>query len=374
VGLAVLFIAATTMDSYSTEHPYTGENPLAITRDHMSLAERLGYAVLLRSGYGALSKPVYDEGLELPQWISDAPPVLQLNESHPDFACVSSDEYVHEVQVQRLTLAIAAVEMYNRRSARRSIEEHVAGASLRLTGRLPSMSLGVAQIRPEAARAVLEADLRGVVPPDGELLALLRDRCHNLRIAGRIIRGLVEDAAGETPQQIVVDVARHYSGSSTVDGRNSWYFEAVRGAYDLASVDLQNAGVGKGFIGEPYDFGDEIVEPPTRALECLRFPMASETPFPWSNVVSEHAQDGIVTVYFNTSDAGPPGYSARLNDLRLEHILAQLRSLGYSDERIVLGRTAPREISTACAAGGTAGTMILDVEFNRFRTGNGPPR
>jgi hypothetical protein len=232
-GLGVLFIVATTLDSYSPEHPFSGENPLSIERDHMSLAQRLGYAVMLKSRYAELASAEYGDDVKAPDWIARHPPSLELNQSHPDFACVLYHEELRGIDVQNLTRAIIATEMYNRPRFRRRIEELLAAAWLRVTGRLPSLSLGVGQIRPATARPIVKAELRGINPSNRELLGRLIDRCQNVRIAAEIVNTLLMSAPNNDLDTIIDHVARQYSGSTTVAGRHYWYTQAVLGAYLL---------------------------------------------------------------------------------------------------------------------------------------------
>ena len=360
-GLALLFLGATGIEPYRTERPFEGESPIAVARDHMTLAERLGHAVVLRARYGEMTVPSYDPEFEAPVGSGDMLGRLSMSESHPDYRCSAPSVDLRGVHLQHLTLAIVAVERYNRGPSRRAFEERLAHAWYRLTGRLPAMSLGIAQIQPDAARPVVTEQLRGMVPPEGELLALLRDRCHNVRIARQLVRSLVDSAASNEPMDIVYEVAERYGGSGRVDGSNFWYFEAVRGAYELLAGHLIDSGGKGGFFEDPLAFEEEA-GPSPRRLECIYFEAGSENAYPWSDRVSYSRGPDSATVYIHASQDGPPRYAARLDTLRIAQVTAELRSLGYDQRRIRIAGQAPDSIATTCVGESGAGTILLEIE------------
>lgn len=95
-------------------------------------------------------------------------------------------------QAGDLAVAAVAVEKFNRHALHRTLEWALSRSTLALTGRLPELSLGPAQIRPSTVRRLVAAGVGGAawrpLGRDDEALAqALGDECRALALATAVL-------------------------------------------------------------------------------------------------------------------------------------------------------------------------------------------
>ena len=263
-----------------------------------------------------------------------------------------------------------------RRGAReRALELRAAGTWLRVRGRLPDLSLGVAQLRPSTVRPALAAHMGGERLPDGELLALLADDCQNVRLAGLHVASLIGAAVAATPDApgdtIVARVARAYAGATSPAVNGLRHEDAVRGAYDLLVLygGFEPTDGGAPRSAEREAAGAEAPRAvPSERTVCVEFAMGEIAPYAHEGLSARLlGQDGgegappvdsaarvaaeRVTLVGGASERAPPGYLARLTEARLRRITGHLQALGYDTARVVIAPAPPRYPRRGCDAG-----------------------
>lgn len=157
-----------------------------------AMRRRMAVNILLRSGY--LNRAVA---------LSDAEDVAE-----PTSYGVEVDESIkscalagqapgEESDLWSLAVAVVSAEKFNRSGLHRSLEWHLADAMLIATGRLPDLSLGVAQIRPSTVRryAPTSPALRALAPKtdDVSLRDLLSDECRSLGSSFALLQAMATE-------------------------------------------------------------------------------------------------------------------------------------------------------------------------------------
>lgn len=377
-GAGTLFVAAALIQPYNTERPYLHEQSRRVRRDHLSLAERLGYATLLRGGYGTVHMATAMEGAPVTDSIAPDKDVVlrfETNDEHPDWRCIANPPPVlvgdkRQVRTPELTVALVAAERYNRDALQRRLERWAARMSQRMRDRLPDYSLGVAQIRPSTARRLLTAELDGFAVPDSELLELLVDDCINVRLASQYVHTLAQSLAPDapSPDSLVYRTALMYNGADatpTINGLR--YADAVWGAYQLLTRvggDEESAASGE---------GEDVM------TSCIYFPVGSVTTAEDSLTLLdlqeyEDANLGSarVQVRLVMEESGPPSYLSRLEARRQEWIEGQLARLGMRRDSI---NFMPRERlpQTPCNAGERTRLTSAALVFTGMPAPTSPP-
>jgi len=135
----------------------------------------------------------------------------------------------------RLTTALVAVENFARPRWQRRLEMAVAKGWLLLTGRLPDLSLGIAQVRVSTARKLEAAG--GTPVSDRKLLQLLSDDCSCIQLAYQYVvslsqsercqgsaKGLQSEEEGSVEWPCGHSTVRDYNGQSANQnlGRGFW--------------------------------------------------------------------------------------------------------------------------------------------------------
>gem|GEM_PF-5960284 len=383
-GLGGLFAVAAFFEPFNNEKPYTGQTPDQVVRDHLTMPERLGYAILLRSGYAQVQ--LYDEGegtaISLSEQKNRQNIALHLSiaSSHPELVCLRPDYTVAVadiggIDIHNLTIAILAAEKYNRSAFERRIEFGLADILLRLTGRLPNFSYGLAQLRPEIARQVLRNEL-GDALSDRDLLALLDNPCQNARLASQYLEILVKQAgAAKTLEALIAQVARTYNGAVTPTIQGLRYADAVFGAYGLIPSD---------YVGDPapsvaadVDIHCLTYEPGAVAFSdatMLKSAMlgsgdAAESEQDKSAPVSKKPvvppAERDIQLKFSTTDPGPGAYTELLAQRRKLWLVEQLTALGYNRQRISIADIRPEEsLSAACGDSESKSDLEPSVEID----------
>ena len=356
----VLFAAAVLFEPYNTERPYTFEKSEKVQRDHLSLSERLGYAILLRAGYATASLvPDFPTEGEETEEEKDRPTQdmhleLTFQEGHPDLKCLDESPDLElpgkgKLYLRELTVAILAAEKYNRSALQRTLEDGLARASLRLRDRLPDFSYGLGQIRPETARRLLKAELGDFQLPDRDLREILVDPCYNVRLTAQYVDSLVRRfAAAPTIDEILSKVALEYSGSVTPTINGLRYVDAVSGAYHLLTWKTR--------MMEEMEAEGEISEPQGPVVSCTYFAAGAVN----GSVVEDMllAREGDerdmaereVRIYFAHQEGGPRTYARLLADRRRNWLVNRLVDLGFALNRIsVIESDLPAPVIRSCA-------------------------
>jgi murein lipoprotein len=267
--MGLLFILISVLDTYNTERPDT-EEPVELTkRDHLDLNKRLGYAILLKAGYG---KVALVERNNEETAASKLKPEVDLKikytfvKSHPDLKCINT-----ETPVEKLTIAILAAEKYNRTAFERSIESWIAKIIFKYFGKVPDFSLGLAQIRPSTIRKMVEENLGQTNISDSGILSMALDDCLNPKLAQQYITYLFNHQnLTDNIDERIERVARSYNGSINKNVHGMRYEDAVLGAYNI-------------LCGEYYECeeseGNEGNEGNTPSITgCIKFDMATVLP------------------------------------------------------------------------------------------------
>ncbi len=173
---------------------------------------RIAVNILLRSGYltsaalqtdAVTGRTVYSVELQ-PEIDTCATP--QLTEAEQEAAQAPARRGVLDLhQARTLAIAAVAVEKFNRTAAQRALEWGLARSALALTGRLPDLSLGPAQIRPSTFRRLVAnggtgaADWGALAGDEQALAAALADECQSLGMAAGLMRMAACTDCGDHP-------------------------------------------------------------------------------------------------------------------------------------------------------------------------------
>lgn len=324
----VLFLASTGFSGYNTEQQMSSEDSSSVQRDHLTLPQRLGYAILTNAGYATVRLPPPEE---LKQ---GAPLILDWHYNHPDFRCIDDNVKLGNQEPEKvdpflLLASIVAAEKYNRSALARSGEALLAHAVHSVTGRAPDFSLGLAQIRPSVVRADLAAELGEMDLSDEALLDYTLDDCTNIVAADHRIRALLAQVDPSlSTEQVIGAVARAYNGASATGEDGRMYEMAVVGAYGLLP------GGGSSEEGEP---GSE----PPGYVTCARFAVGSPTGrfdgaasedelWPPEELRQQLMTATEIVVSFSDREPGPSQYRERLSTLRTDWVVRQLLAAGIS--------------------------------------------
>lgn len=330
-----LFIAAAAVDAYNTEQHLSNEDTDAVTRDHESRENRLGYATLINAGYADVTMPA--EGMQ--DGVSDFN--VTPREANPELRCasrrltapaqLSADAAIGKVNGLYLLAALLAAEKYNRTAVTRKIEGLWARAVFKLTGSLPDLSLGLAQIRPSAIQAALAQAGDAVPLTDEELLDMALDDCSNVFAASLHLIALLGTVDGNLPRlEIVAAAARTYNG-----GDNPVYVDAVTGAYRLLDPD------------GPASAAPDAAPPPSLDI-CATF----EAGMPVGELAlggyTEPQQIAIgaamlrstaIRILLVDHQPGPASYLQRLADLRRQWLNTTFAKFGIPPEVMIYETT-----------------------------------
>lgn len=147
-----------------------------------AMQQRMAVNILLRSGY--LSRAVA-------QQIPDGSVFYAVEPDDHILACVSAVP-TGDPDLSFLGIAVVAAEKFNRSQLHRFLEWHLAEVVWSATGRLPDLSLGIAQVRPSTVRRYAGASpvLRSLVPEsdDASLRVLLANECRSIGLATAVLQ------------------------------------------------------------------------------------------------------------------------------------------------------------------------------------------
>jgi hypothetical protein len=377
--IGALFIATGLFDPYSTERPYTGENPDDVPPGHLTLEERLGYAILQRAGYGETKLVGPGAESDSSETTTGEVTVGFAETSHADLACLgdipakkAADGGI--VSVRNLAVAVLAAERYNRSGLTSWAESRYADVVSRVSGRIPDVSLGVAQIRPATARRALYRELGQFELPDRDLLQLLLNDCQNARLAGAYLGGLVDSIAPTLDADETVErAAMAYNGAVTGKSPHAvTYVQAVKGAYGILQRSSESGENADPETGAP-------ASPPAVERLCASFSVGAgagrgpllasageggeggEADSAGASAATRH-RAARVTGFVRQYDPGPASYLEALFERRRAWLEHELTAAGYSRERVQIRAGLPGEpVPEECRSGGRSSIAVIEV-------------
>ena len=142
--LLLVFLTVCLLAPYNPDVYRAGDSQWTTLEGQQSLQSRLGYASLLAAGFVADTGSPYSVAVQ-------KPPCEGMGPAIPGKIPLGGEE---ALDVGNLALALVAAEQYNRTAVRRFLERLYALGIYGLTGGLPDISLGPAQIRPSAMREI----------------------------------------------------------------------------------------------------------------------------------------------------------------------------------------------------------------------------
>lgn len=150
--------------------------------------------ILLRSGYLTRASVQTDPVTQRPLYALSLQPEVRGCASVPqdEAAGAQVQPPLPFHQAGDLAIAAVAVEKFNRHALHRTLEWALARATLALTGRLPELSFGPAQIRPSTVRRLVAAGVGGAAwrplgQDDAALAQALGDECRALALATAVL-------------------------------------------------------------------------------------------------------------------------------------------------------------------------------------------
>lgn len=151
--------------------------------------------------------------------------------------CLPLENRVEEgLSIRSLTLAISAIEQYNRSSFFREIEFMIARLMLLMTGEIPNFSYGIAQIQANVAKSILEkrSNARGI--EEGVLIDILQDDCESLLLAADHITSILSESKNVSLHEQIRLVSINYNG--VIEPMSSVSFrKALVAAYNILGPD-----------------------------------------------------------------------------------------------------------------------------------------
>ena len=348
----LLFLASTAFDGYNTEQQTAYEDPDSVERDHLSLEQRLGYAILTNAGYATVELPPEEE-LKTTGTLTFTP-----HPEHPDFRCIDettrmAEDEMDKVNAFQLLVSILAAEKYNRPAFIRASEALLARAAYSTTGRTPDFSLGLAQIRPSIVQAELTEELGELDLSGGALLDYALNDCTNVVAADHHVQALLKKVDPALPvEQAVAAVARAYNGASASGEDGRMYEMSVVGAYDLLT-------------GRGNAEGEEMVAQPPGFVACALFSVGSpvgrsdgaendESSWPSPELKDKLAAATQIIVSFVDREPGPAQYRDRVATLRSDWVVQHLVAAGVSASVIQLEFAE----ESVCSGTGTTATLV----------------
>jgi hypothetical protein len=218
--LLLVFLTVCLLAPYNPDVYRAGDSQWTTLEGQQSLQSRLGYASLLAAGFVADTGSPYSVAIQ-------KPPCEGMGPAIPGKIPLGGEE---ALDVGNLALALVAAEQYNRTAVRRFIERLYAVGIYGLTGGLPDISLGPAQIRPSAMREI------DPTATDAAILDSLGSECGSLSVASRLVARYAQDAVAAkktTLDEVIAAVAGRYVGIRKNASVNQRYIGIVAAAYSL---------------------------------------------------------------------------------------------------------------------------------------------
>ena len=218
--LLLVFLTVCLLAPYNPDVYRAGDSQWTTLEGQQSLQSRLGYASLLAAGFVADTGSPYSVAIQ-------KPPCEGMGPAIPGKIPLGGEE---ALDVGNLAMALVAAEQYNRTAVRRFIGRLYALGIYGLTGGLPDISLGPAQIRPSAMREI------DPTATDAAILDSLGSECGSLSVASRLVARYAQDAVAAkktTLDEVIAAVAGRYVGIRKNASVNQRYIGIVAAAYSL---------------------------------------------------------------------------------------------------------------------------------------------
>jgi len=218
--LLLVFLTVCLLAPYNPDVYRPGDSQWTTLEGQQSLQSRLGYASLLAAGFVADTGSPYSVAIQ-------KPPCEGMGPAIPGKIPLGGEE---ALDVGNLAMALVAAEQYNRTAVRRFLERLYALGIYGLTGGLPDISLGPAQIRPSAMREI------DPMATDAAILDSLGSECGSLSVASRLVARYAQDAVAAkktTLDEVIAAVAGRYVGIRKNASVNQRYIGIVAAAYSL---------------------------------------------------------------------------------------------------------------------------------------------
>jgi len=248
------FMIAACFEPFNNEQNYSSEDPQTVVEGHLALAQRLGYAILLKDKLATIVAPEADSEANSTvqpkrDWASGRN--LRLNDTF--FTCIrgrADQVRPSQIDLRALTAAIIGAEEYNRGAVQRRFEFIIAQAVWSVTGFVPNFTFGISQLRLSRARELLSARGFPSSLSDYDVLDILKDDCTVMSLSAQLITTLAandeSEGSDKTVDELVTAVAVQYNGAQAVTESSFLYTEAVRGAYNLVAHPNENDEQGEG--------------------------------------------------------------------------------------------------------------------------------
>lgn len=328
-GLGALFIVCLLVPAFNSERSATTDRPGGVVvAGRLTLTQRLGYAILLNSGVADLRELADKERSDLLNQIDLPPWPVELSNDSLMPQCVADDIIKignEDLSLQALTLSIISAEMYNRDGIIRRAKFPVSDIYNAIFGKIPNFSYGVAQVKLETAKHILEKKFDNKLI-DNDILELLRNDCDNASIAEQYVKDIIdENAVVGTRDDAIDKVASVYVGAERNSEGSRLYIESVLGAY---------------YLLRPNDPATpETADAAGNVQGCVGFSRGRDSgkfdPI-FADFLQSHPEAVHVSVKaeFWTDELKPIDYRAGLATARRKWLTDQLRDMGFDETKI----------------------------------------
>jgi hypothetical protein len=350
--IAVVFLCILLLPTFNSELSAAGEGPGDVLPGRLSLSQRLGYAILLNSSLVSLS-PLSEEDRNERRLDAQLPWPVETNGASPLPRCMVSRTIKigdKSLDVQALSTAIIAAEMYNRGWFARTVKTLLGRLHRSLFGTYPNFSYGLAQVKLVTARKTIEGSF-GSRLSDADLFELLHSDCDNINVASRYIDSLAAaqpDTGGL--KSLVGRISAIYSGAERGSQGSFLYEQSIIGAYFLLQPELPEA--------EDAPAGDKV-------RYCIAFARGDETgsdPSDVSDSIKETPKAGIaVHAEIWTDELSPSTYREGLAAARREWLVGEFVRMGFDRSRVTVTAIGRKPVTTSTVCGLSFATVTVDM-------------
>ena len=326
IALGAVFLLVILMPSFNPELNAAGQSPDGTLPGRLTLAQRLGYAILMNSGFGTLQSLTNAERDAL-RAQAQLPWPINISGGLPLASCIPDDQVKvgeENVSIQALSLSIISAEMYNRDGFTRNNKFFISRIYKNIFGSIPNFSYGIAQVKLSTAKKILKETFDGKLDDD-DVLVLLRSDCDNANIAARYIENLVnQQASSGNVDEVIRNVAEAYQGANEYSEGTRLYIESVIGAYYLLHPEPE--ATDQGAVDNNVGF-------------CIGFPrgeVAGTVDTAMPDFFHDHPEALQVDIKGElwTDEDKPPIYRASLEASRTKWLNEKLQEFGVDSARV----------------------------------------
>jgi hypothetical protein len=352
--IAAAFFGVLLFPTFNSELVAVGENPGEVVPGRLSLSQRLGYATLLSSGLASLSTLSEEERNERrhnaqPPWLLEAISASPLPQCMVSRTIKIGD---NSLDVQALSTAIVAAEMYNRNWFVRSAKRVLGRLHHRIFGTYPNFSYGIAQVKLATARMTVQGSF-GSGLSDAELFELLQGDCDNINVASRYIESLAaaQPATGNL-RSLIGRIGAIYSGAEPGSEGSFLYEQSIVGAYFLLQPEPSEA--------EPAAAEDKV-------QYCVGFARGDETGTNGSDVADaiKGAPKAGIAVHAEiwTDETSPSSYRDGLSAKRRAWVVGELVGMGFDKSRVTVTAIGRKPAKALSPCGLSYATITVDMPW-----------